>query len=469
MKNHFRILSILLCIGFFLTVCSPASAYARTARDQEDVPTRDTMPSTGWAGCMIIPVQFADEVFQDDAETMLTEIFIGDGLNIPPSVLTYFQRSSYGTFYTDAVIQFPVTLSGNRAEYDYDPSRVIDEALNVIGNRGVTVPTFDENGDGIIDSLFLVFAGSSKEETIWTTHTDSMSEGLYSNGVYISNYSFICYEDFFDGTPEGEYSAIREMMHQLGLSDLYTLEEGEPPLAFLQSGMGDLDPYSKALLGWNHFREISDSGEYELTSSSITNDGLRLHIPGQEDVYLVEYVTREANQKPIEAAEEGFVRIWKVQEGMLSQAGTVLKQGNTARLTDISQAEILVTFTEQAQEAIKLTITYQVLEPGENENSEASQAQEEAEQSSVPANQEESNTNTENSAQQPEQQSSSTSDSEELLIPDENHVAFNGNVKPKKITAPVGISMVILFGACAFLLHSGKNNNNNNTKRRRRP
>jgi len=82
------------------------------------------------------------------------------------SVNTYFDIISSGKLnYTNRVVG-PITLSKNRSHYV--ENSMVEEAVNLVVAEGVDLKEFDSLGEGIVDSLILLYAGPSIfEGDIW--------------------------------------------------------------------------------------------------------------------------------------------------------------------------------------------------------------------------------------------------------------------------------------------------------------
>lgn len=279
------------------------------------------LQSKGSMGVLVIPVQFADVRFSDDAESNLEQVFRGSGTKDAPSVKEYYAQASYDSLYMDVIVQKVVTLDKNREEYAKDPVKMITECLEYITNvRNVYLPSFDENADGRLDALYLVWAGEAGNAySFWWPHTDNFFTNFSFRGLKINTCSYLSYEWLMNGTKIQQFSAIHETGHMLGLTDYYASTSVSGTLAdtMMDRNAGDIDPFSKELLGWNAPIRVNASGTFEIGSSARTKDVLLLSAKDWDgnilgEYFLLEYVTPERNLSGLDIPSQGAVRIWHV-------------------------------------------------------------------------------------------------------------------------------------------------------------
>ncbi len=101
------------------------------------------------------------------------------------SVKTYFQTISSGKLEYTAKVVGPITLSKNRNHYIANP--LMREALNIVYNElDVDFSEFDSNGNGVIDAINFLYAGSTVyEDWLWPhNHTVNIEYGGLSTQFY---------------------------------------------------------------------------------------------------------------------------------------------------------------------------------------------------------------------------------------------------------------------------------------------
>ena len=139
-----------------------------------------------------------------------------------------------------------VTLPNDEAWYGANEGGVTDKnlkylvshACQIADDAGVDFTRYDFDGDGIVDNVFLFFAGHNEAEgggdnTLWPQSWNISDMGLSLDGMKISNFSL--YSEYA-GASGYRFASIgticHEYCHFLGLSDLYDVN-GE------KEGFGD--------------------------------------------------------------------------------------------------------------------------------------------------------------------------------------------------------------------------------------
>lgn len=153
------------------------------------------------------------------------------------SVHDYFFDQSYGKFDLTFDVVGPVTVSNNYGYYgsdgmggnhDMNVKEMIKEAC-ILVDESVDFKTYDWDSDGIVDQVFIIYAGYGQAtggptNTIWP-HESMLTENLVLDGVIISQYA--CSNELYKGGTEnqdrlmGIGTACHEFSHCLGLPDLY--------------------------------------------------------------------------------------------------------------------------------------------------------------------------------------------------------------------------------------------------------
>ena len=152
---------------------------------------------------LVILVQFSDKKFTaSDPKNIFTNILNEKGYMSPSpfntvgSVHDYFSDQSYGKFDLVFDVFGPVTLSNNYAYYgqndangnDLYPGRMVVEACKaVLDSANVDLSDYDWNDDGIVDQVFVLYAGQGEASggaanTIWPHEYN-----LYSSSYYDAN------------------------------------------------------------------------------------------------------------------------------------------------------------------------------------------------------------------------------------------------------------------------------------------
>lgn len=197
---------------------------------------------------LVILVNFADSTFKytnEDFETWLNES--GYSTNGGwGSVKDYWRDNSMGQFVPDFTVVGPYDLSKPLVEYagnaedtgeDVDPRSMIKEAclLAKEANPGLDFAQFDNDGDGVVDNCYVIYAGYSEASTanpddMWP-HSWTMGDDVFEiDGVKIDEYSCSAELVGMPGAPEkptmdGIGTFTHEFGHILGLKDMYDTDD----------------------------------------------------------------------------------------------------------------------------------------------------------------------------------------------------------------------------------------------------
>lgn len=152
---------------------------------------------------------------------------------IPGSARDYFRDQSMGLFTPRFDVIGPVTLDNPRKHYgantnsgnDKNARAMITEACRKAYEQGLTDFTdYDGDGDGIVDFVYVVYAGSDEaqtkiEECVWA-HAHEVSLTL-ANGMKVKRYA--CSGELVIDLPvaAGIGTFVHEFSHILGLPDFY--------------------------------------------------------------------------------------------------------------------------------------------------------------------------------------------------------------------------------------------------------
>ncbi len=312
------------------------------------------MPAEGNVGALVIPVEFVDFRFQEDPGQTLEAMFSGEGTAYVPSVVDYFARASYGEMQLTPEVQPVVRLSGTRKSYSGDHAKLISDLLTVLTDRGVDLNEFDRNQDGILDGLYLVWAGRAESAgSDWWPYSDIFYFDFEVCGIRIGSFSSLSYELMTQDSQLRQYTAIHETGHQLGLTDYYanSYTSGTNAAVMMDRNEGDEDCFSKMLLGWITPQVITSSSYVTLQPASSKADAALIAPSGWDGNYLseyfmAEYVMPEANQSNQPLSAGGGVRIWHVNAATSQWTDEITasmyrsdNSGNGAKLLCVVDAE----------------------------------------------------------------------------------------------------------------------------------
>lgn len=195
-------------------------------------------PAYGDQRALVILVEYQDVPFSTDNaydyfSRMLNEDDFSD-LGATGSAAQYFRENSSGAFRPVFDVYGPVKLSRNRSYYggndgwgnDSNPEQMVIEALDALDSE-VDFAQYDRDGDGLIDNVFLFYAGQGEnsspiDDAVWP-HANQLSilneSGHVYDGVEADRYG--CTNEWMGTRPDGVGTFIHEFGHILGLPDLY--------------------------------------------------------------------------------------------------------------------------------------------------------------------------------------------------------------------------------------------------------
>ena len=218
-----------------------ANAARRSRRRALDVPNTYTGKKKG----LVILMQYKDLSFvTENVLDKYKDFFNKENYTeggMAGSVKDYFKAQSYGNFELDFDVVGPFTAPGSMAYYgeniydkesesetDAHPAELIYEACKMADSQ-VNFADYDWNGDGLVDQVFVIYAGYAESqggapETIWPHEWALEGENitLDLDGVHISTYA--CASELCGATGtdlDGIGTACHEFSHCLGLPDFY--------------------------------------------------------------------------------------------------------------------------------------------------------------------------------------------------------------------------------------------------------
>ena len=159
------------------------------------------------------------------------------------SVRDYFIESSMGQFKPTFDFYGPVTLPENMAyyganvrtsegEFDAHAEEMVIHACQILDDT-VDFTEYDHDGDGLIDNVFIFYAGYGENaggsaSSVWPHSWDVRgacpdTEFIF-DGVQLGQYA--CSNEWRSNRPDGIGTFVHEFSHVLGLPDLYVTTGG---------------------------------------------------------------------------------------------------------------------------------------------------------------------------------------------------------------------------------------------------
>jgi len=214
------------------------------------------LESIGNQKLLVVPVMFTDYVLSSSAQASMVDridkVFFGEEEDTAwESVSSYFYQSSYGAlsltgtvtpFYaaerSSSTFASETRSSGSFYQY-FDPTwNLVDEVVAWYKNySGTNLSEFDQNQDGYIDALYMVYNNPNASNAVYTTAGEDVFWAYrYSNygNFYSANvsspvgmayawssidFSYEGYGNDIDG-----HTYIHEFGHLIGLDDYYTYD-----------------------------------------------------------------------------------------------------------------------------------------------------------------------------------------------------------------------------------------------------
>jgi len=279
-----------------------------------------TFPTVGKQKAIVILVEYTDEKFRvsdpyDYFNRLLNEKGFSD-FGATGSARDYYLESSAGKFDIDFDVYGPVTLPHNRAHYGsngmsgkdgVNASMMVVDACNII-DKDVDFTQYDRDNDGVIDNVFLFYAGLGEDsgggsDAVWP-HSADAPRGYAFDGKNLQSYG--CTNELVPrptgSRPDGIGAFCHEFGHVLGLPDLYkTASASTEPFtpgawSLMDRGAHNnerrtppaLDLFSRYALGWWEPQVLDSPTTCVLSPLSLTGEGYLIPTGDNNDFYLVE-------------------------------------------------------------------------------------------------------------------------------------------------------------------------------------
>ncbi len=198
------------------------------------LPSIERAPTTGTPNFLVILVNFSDFAFDtSNVRIVRDQINVSNYTNNgrTGSVKDYFFDNSMGQLDANFTVVGPYTLPHNQAYYgsndaygvDSLPQYMIYDAC-VLANNDVNFQDFDNDGDGIVDMIHVVYAGQGEHtgggaNAIWP-HSWILPSNSILDNVQLQSYS--CSSELYNASAcDGIGPICHEMGHVLGLPDFY--------------------------------------------------------------------------------------------------------------------------------------------------------------------------------------------------------------------------------------------------------
>lgn len=270
----------------------------------------------------VLLVQFSDVKFvQEDPVAAYDAMLNGVGYSVngaSGSAAEYFNDNFKGKAEFVFRVSDVITLSGNQAFYgektpfanDRNMELMVREALDIAAVQGMDYSGCDNDNDGKIDNVSIIFAGYSEaegggENSLWPHQAKINDPDMVFQELGIASYSCSA---ALKGNSGSEICAIgsfcHEFCHSLGLPDLYDTngeEEGEAKglhgmLSIMDRGYfsdgGNTPPkfsaIEKEILGLAVPVDIYPNKRYTLSADSRNQEIYRIRTENEGEYFLIE-------------------------------------------------------------------------------------------------------------------------------------------------------------------------------------
>lgn len=261
--------------------------------------SQKVFPTTGTRKLVCILIGFQDVPFtktKADFENLFNQVgYSADGAT--GSVYDYYKENSWGQLDLTVTVAGPYTANNNMAFYgannaqgnDVKPQDLIAEAVT-LANPDVNYADFDNDTDGTVDGVYVIYAGFGEEggastDAIWA-HAFHIKNPLVFDGKTIYNYSCSSELRGNSGTNITRIGVIcHEFGHVLGAADYYDTDKAENG-SYLGTGKWDL----MANGSWNnngatpaHHNPYTKIYDYKWASATTLNTGANITLSNAEE------------------------------------------------------------------------------------------------------------------------------------------------------------------------------------------
>jgi len=260
-------------------------------------------PLTGSPKSLVILVNFSDLSFVvPQAQTAYTNLLNQKGYSTnfgTGSAKDYFRDNSMGVFNPQFDVAGPFNLPNTTAYYgantnntagqDTNPRQMVIDACTLAAASGVDFSQYDTDHDGVVDNIFIYYAGYNEAEggpanSIWPHRWVLANKNTRFNGVAV--YDYACTSELRSRTGSnmcGIGTFCHEFGHVLGLPDYYPTN-GASHHTLSYWNVMDAGPYlnngrtppsysafDRFYLNWLVPTELKDGGDYSLDTLSTKN------------------------------------------------------------------------------------------------------------------------------------------------------------------------------------------------------
>lgn len=304
---------------------------AQKISNKTTMPAENAFPLTGSPRSLVILANFTDKSFvTSNPKTAFTNLLNKSGYSTnggTGSARDYFIESSFGQFSPQFDVVGPVNLPQNMEFYgknqasddDINPQQMVIDACVAADALGVDFSQYDLDNNGIVDNIFIYYAGYNEAEggglnTVWPHRWSLNNLNTKLDGKAI--YDYACTSELKDAGGNnmcGIGTFCHEFGHVLGLVDYYhTTDDNKLTLekwsimdagAYLNEGRTppSYSSYERFFLKWLTPTELKSPSNAELNPLLSGNEALLVcknnhnligNNPNPNEFFLFEYRKR---------------------------------------------------------------------------------------------------------------------------------------------------------------------------------
>lgn len=278
----------------------------------------NSFPTKGDVKSLVILVSYMDVDFNlEDPHGYFDGLLNTDGFNeygATGCVAEYFRFNSNNQFRPKFTVVGPVILPQKRSYYgangingsDQAAHKMVVHAIEQL-DESVDFSEFDMDHDGVVDNVYLIYAGEGEASggpasSVWphSWTLQQAGETLMADGVAINSYG--CSNEWFGDRPDGMGTFTHEFSHVIGLPDLYSTTYGNSSYAtpgpwsvldygpYLNNGRTppNYSSYERLALEWIDPIVIERREDYILDNLAETNQACLIQTSNKNEYYLLE-------------------------------------------------------------------------------------------------------------------------------------------------------------------------------------
>jgi len=313
-------------------------------------------PTSGSRKLICILIGFSDKAFtktKADFESLFNQVgYTTDGAT--GSVCDYYKENSYNKLNLSVTVAGPFSAAHSMAYYgannangdDVNPEALVTEALK-LADPTVNYSDFDNDGDGTVDGVYVIYAGYGEEVTgvsadaIWA-HASGVIP-LTLDGKISSRYSCSAELRGNSGTGISRIGVIcHEFGHVMGAADYYDTDYAENG-SYVGTGNWDImgggswnnngatpahhNPYTKIYsYGWASIATLTSGANILLNGAELNGDSFyRFNTTTSNEFFLIE--NRQKQNFDSYIPGHGMV-IYHVDGNYINTAGNAINAGS---------------------------------------------------------------------------------------------------------------------------------------------